>query len=88
MNTHVENTNGQKSIEALVKATIAKELNVSVETIASKDRLEDIGLGSLEFIELLMALETEFDIHIVEEDAKNIGTVQQIIDYIQQHQKQ
>jgi len=43
---------------------------------------DDLGADSLDVVELVMALEEEFDCEIVDEDAENITTVQQAIDYI------
>ena len=47
--------------------------------------IEDLGADSLDVVELVMALEEEFDIEIPDEDAEKIGTVQNAIDYIKDH---
>ena len=44
--------------------------------------IEDLGADSLDVVELVMALEEEFDIEIPDEDAEKITTVQQAIDYV------
>ena len=47
----------------------------------------DLGADSLDTVELIMDFEKEFDIEIPEEDAQNIKTVKDAIDYIEAHQK-
>ena len=46
---------------------------------------EDLGADSLDIVELVMAFEEEFGIEIPDEDAENISTVQDAINYIDQH---
>ena len=47
--------------------------------------IDDLGADSLDTVELVMALEEEFDIEIPDEDAEKIATVQHAIDYINNH---
>jgi acyl carrier protein len=47
--------------------------------------MEDLGADSLDTVELVMALEEEFDIEISDEDAEKIQTVQDAVDYITEH---
>ena len=47
--------------------------------------MEDLGADSLDTVELVMALEEEFDIEISDEDAEKIQTVQDAVDYINEH---
>ncbi len=47
--------------------------------------MDDLGADSLDTVELVMALEEEFDIEIPDEDAEKIQTVQDAIDYITEH---
>ncbi|MFZ1295346.1 MAG: acyl carrier protein, partial [Pseudomonadales bacterium] len=47
--------------------------------------VEDLGADSLDTVELVMALEEEFETEIPDEDAENITTVQHAIDYIESH---
>jgi acyl carrier protein len=49
--------------------------------------VDDLGADSLDTVELVMALEDEFEIEIPDEDAEKITTVQQAIDYIENHVK-
>ncbi|MGK0417598.1 MAG: acyl carrier protein, partial [Halopseudomonas sp.] len=49
--------------------------------------VEDLGADSLDTVELVMALEEEFETEIPDEDAEKITTVQEAIDYVNSHQK-
>ncbi len=67
-----------------VKELIAKQLNKPVEVITEdKEIVKDLGADSLDVVEMLMSLETEFDITVPEEDAVNIKTVGDIIELIE-----
>ncbi len=74
------------SIEERVKKIVAEQLGVKEEDIQnSASFVEDLGADSLDTVELVMALEEEFETEIPEEDAENITTVQHAIDYIESH---
>lgn len=62
----------------------AQEDNVTLESSFSRD----LGADSLDTVELVMALEEEFDMEIPDGDAEKIGTVREVCDYIKQHQAQ
>lgn len=69
-----------------VKAIVAEQLSVEVEKIKPQSVfLEDLGADSLDTVELVMALEEEFDIEIPDEEAEKITTVQAVVDYINSH---
>ncbi|GAB6061312.1 MAG: acyl carrier protein [Candidatus Dadabacteria bacterium] len=71
------------NIEETVKKIIAEQLGVDEEKIVPEARfIEDLGADSLDTVELVMALEEEFDQEIPDEDAEKIRTVQDAIDYI------
>lgn len=71
------------SIEDRVKKILAGHLRFDVSAVTG-DKLivADLGADSLDEIELVMALEDEFDIEISDDDAAKFTTVQQVIDYI------
>ena len=74
------------SVEEKVKEIIVDQLGVDdkqVTTTASF--IDDLGADSLDTVELVMALEEEFDIEIPDEDAEKIAKVQDAIDYIKNH---
>jgi len=70
-------------VEDKVIKMICEQLDVPEEDVVSKASfVDDLGADSLDQVELIMAMEEEFDISIPDEDAENIGTVQNAIDYI------
>ena len=71
------------SVEEKVKEIIADQLGVDENQVtASASFIEDLGADSLDTVELVMALEEEFDIEISDESAEKISKVQDAIDYI------
>lgn len=73
------------SIEEQVKSIVAEQLGVKEEEVTNKASfVDDLGADSLDTVELVMALEEEFETEIPDEDAEKIKTVQQAIDYITQ----
>ena len=76
------------SIEERVKKIVAEQLGVKEDEVApAKSFVEDLGSDSLDAVELVMALEEEFDIEIPDEEAEKITTVQSAIDYVKAHSK-
>jgi len=74
------------TIEARVKKVIVEQLGVKEEEVTNDASfVDDLGADSLDSVELVMALEEEFETEIPDEDAEKIGTVQQAIDYINAH---
>ncbi|HGJ5884337.1 MULTISPECIES: acyl carrier protein [unclassified Arsenophonus] len=74
------------SIESRVKKIIAEQLGVKEDEVANNSSfVEDLGADSLDTVELVMALEEEFDTEIPDEEAEKITTVQAAIDYINSH---
>lgn len=70
-------------IEAKVKSIICEQLNVAEEDVVSEASfVDDLGADSLDQVELIMAMEEEFDLSIPDEDAEKIATVQDVVDYI------
>jgi acyl carrier protein len=69
-----------------VKSIIIEQLGVDAEEVTpAASFTDDLGADSLDIVELVMAFEEEFGIEIPDEDAENISTVQDAINYIDQH---
>ena len=74
------------NIEERVKKIVAEQLGVKEEDVKSEASfVEDLGADSLDTVELVMALEEEFDTEIPDEEAEKNSTVQWAIDYINTH---
>jgi acyl carrier protein len=74
------------SIEKKVAEIIVDQLGVEEkQVVPTASFVDDLGADSLDTVELVMALEEEFDIEIPDEEAEKIGTVQNAIDYIKGH---
>ena len=74
------------TIEERVKKIVAEQLGVKEEEVTnSASFVEDLGADSLDTVELVMALEEEFETEIPDEQAEKIQTVGQAIDYIKEH---
>ncbi|MBT4928930.1 MAG: acyl carrier protein [Cellvibrionales bacterium] len=72
------------NIEERVIKMVAEQLGVKEEDIQSTSSfVEDLGADSLDTVELIMALEEEFDAEIPDDDAEKIATVKDAVDYIQ-----
>ena len=70
-------------IEGRVKKIVAEQLGVKEEEVLSAASfVEDLGADSLDTVELVMALEEEFETEIPDEEAEKITTVQQAIDFV------
>jgi acyl carrier protein len=71
------------SIEERVKKIVAEQLGVKEDEVSnSASFVEDLGADSLDTVELVMALEEEFETEIPDEEAEAITTVQLAIDYV------
>ncbi len=69
-----------------VKAIIIEQLGVEEEDVKEESSfVDDLGAGSLDIVELVMALEEEFELEISDEDAEKIRTVGEAVKYIQEH---
>lgn len=75
------------TIEDRVKKIVAEQLQVNEDEVKNESNfVDDLGADSLDTVELVMALEEEFDTEIPDEEAEKITTVQEAIDYIVAHQ--
>ncbi|MDH5562748.1 MAG: acyl carrier protein [Nitrospirota bacterium] len=73
------------AVEERVKKIIAEQLGVEEDDVVPEAKfVEDLGADSLDTVELVMALEEEFEIEIPDEDAEKIQTVAAAIDFIKE----
>ena len=71
------------SIEERVRKIVCEQLGVSDEEVNDNSSfVDDLGADSLDTVELVMALEEEFDLEIADEEAEQISTVQEAVNYI------
>ena len=76
----------EKTVERRVIEIIVEQLGVSEEEVTIEASfIEDLGADSLDLVELIMAMEEEFGIEISDEDAEKIQTVQDVVNYINEH---
>ena len=69
-----------------VKGIIVEQLGVTEETVSTEASfIDDLGADSLDIVELVMALEEEFDIEIPDADAEKVVTVGDVVDYIKEN---
>jgi len=74
------------SVEERVRKIVSEQLGVKEEEVKNAAAfVEDLGADSLDTVELVMALEEEFETEIPDEEAEKITTVQLAIDYINKH---
>lgn len=73
-------------IEVRVKKVVAEQLGVELDKVTNdKSFVDDLGADSLERVELVMALEDEFQMEIVDEVSETLATVQDAIDFAKKH---
>jgi len=76
------------TVEERVKKIVVEQLGVKEDEVTTTASfVDDLGADSLDTVELVMALEEEFETEIPDEDAEKITTVQQAVDYINQHKE-
>jgi len=74
------------TVEERVKKIIVEQLGVNDDQVVNAASfVDDLGADSLDTVELVMALEEEFECEIPDEESANITTVQQAIDYVTSH---
>ena len=76
------------TVEQQVKAIVAEQLGVKAEQVVNDASfVDDLGADSLDTVELVMALEEEFEIEIPDEDAEKITRVKDAVEYIEKNAK-
>ena len=76
------------TVEQQVKAIVAEQLGVKEEEVTNDASfVDDLGADSLDTVELVMALEEEFETEIPDEDAEKITRVKEAVEYIEAHGK-
>jgi len=74
------------NVEERVKKIVVEQLGVKEDEVGLEASfVDDLGADSLDTVELVMALEEEFECEIPDEEAEKITTVQQAVDYINAH---
>jgi acyl carrier protein len=70
-------------LSARIRGLVAEQLGVDVkEMVPTADILDDLGADSLDVVEMVMAIEEEFDIEIADEDAESMRTVGDVESYV------
>ena len=72
-------------VEVRVKKIVSEQLGVKDEVSNDSSFVDDLGADSLDTVELVMALEEEFECEIPDEDAEKITTVQEAINYVEKN---
>ena len=69
-----------------IKNMLAEQLNIDASSIKDDSRfIEDLGADSLDMVEMLMNLEDEFGVSIPDEEAGNIKTVKDLVDFVEKN---
>ncbi len=77
---------GVASVDDRVRSIVAERLGVDEDKVtANAEFIGDLNADSLDLVEVIMAMEQEFNLEIKDEDAENIRTVKDAVDYINEH---
>jgi acyl carrier protein len=84
MDTETTTKEANMSLNPKIKDIIVEQLSVDPEKVkAEASFIDDLGADSLDIVELVMAMEEEFDIEIPDEDAEKLKTVQDVTKYLE-----
>lgn len=75
------------SVFLIVQRIISREMAIKPNRITPKATLVGLGIDSLDFIGIVVALETEFNLYISDKEAQKFVTVQDVLNYIEQYTK-
>lgn len=76
------------NVEVKVRSIIADQLGVGEDEVKNESSFtDDLGADSLDIVELVMAMEDEFDVEIPDDQAESIKTVKDAVDFINAHKK-
>lgn len=76
------------SVYDKIKGIVAEQLGVEEEDIKEETSFDDLNADSLDIVELIMALEEEFDLEIPDEDAEKLTSVGAAVEYVKSKQKE
>ena len=76
------------SVYDKIKGIVAEQLGVEEEDIKEETSFDDLNADSLDIVELIMALEEEFDLEIPDEDAEKLTSVGAAVEYVKNKQKE
>jgi len=79
---YLKEKNKMSNIEERVKKIVAEQLGVKEDIANDASFIDDLGADSLDTVELVMALEEEFECEIPDDEAEKITTVQQAVDHV------
>lgn len=68
-----------------VRNIVAEQLGMNPDDISMNTKFEDLNADSLDVVEVIMALENEFDIEVPDEEAEKIKNISAIVDYVSEH---
>lgn len=68
-----------------IAAILAEQLELDVDSITmNSDILDDLGANSLDIVDIVMTIETDFDIEVIDQDIEHIRTVSELVAYLEE----